>query len=366
MKTELRFKRLKYFKRQFQSILDWLIGCLGSNRTERFLAKRLLNKILDILSTRGKPECIKYTKTLRLEFLKFIMKSDDGGDMRLPKSLRFLKSYNIRNEKNYPFLRLIHSCLTVTRFLRTEPHPSFESIEKAPEFKGSPFCYHKEMCMFLQTLGVNPQHFGRIPRKLVFKEFHMTSKNGPNGHALWASYIDCMVLPAGLVDSLRVVGGDKLADLLLKFRSLIHRIPNFFTSRGGIPATPKVRKLVCIPDKEGKTREVAILDYWSQCALKPLHHYIFRWLSRIPQDCTFDQTKWIGKLVPTPGSSFHSVDLKTATDRFPIEFQELMLSIWFGKEYAKHWKIIMVSLPFDYLGRVIYYLTGNPMGAYTS
>jgi hypothetical protein len=32
-----------------------------------------------------------------------------------------------------------------------------------------------------------------------------------------------------------------------------------------------IRKLTGIEDKEGKTRVIAIGDYWSQTALKPLH-----------------------------------------------------------------------------------------------
>jgi len=31
------------------------------------------------------------------------------------------------------------------------------------------------------------------------------------------------------------------------------------------------RKIVGIEDKEGKTRVIAIGDYWSQAALRPLH-----------------------------------------------------------------------------------------------
>jgi hypothetical protein len=32
-----------------------------------------------------------------------------------------------------------------------------------------------------------------------------------------------------------------------------------------------IRKLTAIEDREGKTRVIAIGDYWSQTALKPLH-----------------------------------------------------------------------------------------------
>lgn len=50
-----------------------------------------------------------------------------------------------------------------------------------------------------------------------------------------------------------------------------------------------IRRLVCFPDKEGKTRIIAILDYFSQTVLKGLHSYLYRALRKIPQDVTFDQ-----------------------------------------------------------------------------
>lgn len=49
------------------------------------------------------------------------------------------------------------------------------------------------------------------------------------------------------------------------------------------------RRIVGIPDREGKTRAVAILDYWSQTALRPVHDLLFRVLRTIPQDVTFAQ-----------------------------------------------------------------------------
>lgn len=60
--------------------------------------------------------------------------------------------------------------------------------------------------------------------------------------------------------------------------------------QGIIPSDPgKIRKLVYFPDKEGKTRVVAEMDYFSQSVLKPLHLYLAKVLKKIPQDMTFSQ-----------------------------------------------------------------------------
>jgi len=68
---------------------------------------------------------------------------------------------------------------------------------------------------------------------------------------------------------------------------------------------------------------VAIGDYFSQTALRPLHLFLFRILRRIPQDMTFNQGAFKGKV--NEYKIHYSLDLTAATDRFPIELIELVL-----------------------------------------
>lgn len=89
----------------------------------------------------------------------------------------------------------------------------------------------------------------------------------------------------------------------------------------------RYRKVSAIADKEGKSRVVACLDYWSQTALRPLHDYLFKILRRIPQDCTFDQGSFTEKLGSGKvGERFYSFDLTAATDRFPISLIQEVLT----------------------------------------
>jgi hypothetical protein len=79
----------------------------------------------------------------------------------------------------------------------------------------------------------------------------------------------------------------------------------------------RYRKISYFPDREGKTRVIAIGDYFSQTVLSGLHRYLFRALKKIPQDCTFNQGGFQELL---KGAEFYySVDLTAATDRFPIK-----------------------------------------------
>jgi len=96
-----------------------------------------------------------------------------------------------------------------------------------------------------------------------------------------------------------------------------------------------MRKLSVIHDKEGKTRIIAIADYWTQSALKPLHDRIFSILKGIRTDMTRNQ---LGSKSVLPDSGpYHSLDLSSATDRFPVVIQEAVLAAMINPEYAKAW-----------------------------
>jgi len=50
-------------------------------------------------------------------------------------------------------------------------------------------------------------------------------------------------------------------------------------------------RLSPIADYSGKTRIVAIGDFFSQRALKPFAKYLFNLLSKLERDCTYNQSK---------------------------------------------------------------------------
>lgn len=89
-----------------------------------------------------------------------------------------------------------------------------------------------------------------------------------------------------------------------------------------------------IPDKEGKTRVIAIVNFWSQQALKPLHDSCERVLRCLPWDCTFSQGNFKGLLTLETDSNYHSFDLKDATDRFPRFLQRAVVEALWGSDVA--------------------------------
>lgn len=143
----------------------------------------------------------------------------------------------------------------------------------------------------------------------------MSAKSGPNGHALGKWREDLLSLPLSLRKDLELFGGPDFSHMLMT-------ADGFLKASGYKPKFRKgasQRKIVSFYDKEDKIRIIAILDYFSQTVLKPLHHSLFGILKRIPQDFTFDQDRFrdfIGSI--EEGTTFYSYDLSAATDRMPL------------------------------------------------
>jgi hypothetical protein len=124
-------------------------------------------------------------------------------------------------------------------------------------------------------------------------------------------------------------------------------------------------KLSFIYDPECKLRIVAIMDYYTQLFLKPIHMRIMHLLSNFPCDRTYTQDpfhKW-----KDDNENFWSLDLSSATDRFPIDLQRRLLSQVFDKELSDGWKEILSGREFmSPNGKLLKYSVGQPMGAYSS
>jgi len=97
----------------------------------------------------------------------------------------------------------------------------------------------------------------------------MTSKSGPNGQALITAIADLVLINRDprLKESICIVGGELLTTRIQHLTSQLA----FLVSRYPRYPSQSLRKLTWFPDKELKVRVVAILDYFSQCALFPLH-----------------------------------------------------------------------------------------------
>jgi len=126
-------------------------------------------------------------------------------------------------------------------------------------------------------------------------------------------------------------------------------------------------KLSIVKDPECKRRVIAMVDYHTQLALRPIHDDLLKLLSKLPCDRTFTQDpkhKWAHS-----NEYFYSLDLSSATDRFPIKLQERLISeIYQDKSFAEAWSKLLIDRDYRHPdGKTnLRYAVGQPMGAYSS
>jgi len=144
---------------------------------------------------------------------------------------------------------------------------------------------------------------------------------------------------------------------------------------------PKVLgRLHDLYEPAGKIRIVAIVDYWTNCVLKPLHDWMFDLLKLIPTDATFDQEGKLKEFANKGYSDAWSIDLTAATDTIPLSlYRELMKPI-LGSQLTSLWLELLTGrnflhrfapkterefhTPCDY--DLVRYGCGQPMGALSS
>lgn len=99
----------------------------------------------------------------------------------------------------------------------------------------------------------------------------------------------------------------------------------------GVP--PLTGRLCQTCSGDGKRRVFAVGNYINQRLLAPLHQWLASVLKRIPMDGTFNQTKPLDRLTGSMGE-ISSVDLKSATDRWPLLLLFELIQALFGRSFA--------------------------------
>jgi hypothetical protein len=323
---------------------------------------RILTHFNNLLS-RGKVACADNFKSQRLALTRFIagcpiditgIKQDSR---RLPQSLSLETRRKIA-EGDLDAQRWALTLLVISREIMggkpvdlqgiTEPSSSVSDITDS------------EVRSFWLSLG-KP----KLPYHWL--KYHWSTKAGPNGPALQGALHDLECLPDSLIESLKVFfNHDAPFYRLLSAKG--SPTLSAWTDSLRVRSSTLIRKLSVKADREAKSRVFAILDYWSQTALKELHKGLFKLLRRLPGDCTFDQGRLILDFASKDNTrhKFHSFDLESATDRFPLCLQRRLLSLMTSDRVSEAWSDIMVGYPFVLGNQVVSYNCGQPMGAHSS
>lgn len=348
------------------NILSWLAKWFFPAISQAPSAlEELSTKVDRWTRTKGELWVISHLKEIRLLYTRYscgipVHSSDHIIGIRrdgLPKGFPILN--DIVMQHGLKGLSFTLTLLSISRTIKAWKNPDLSTIENP--FKGD-LSLTRSLGLLvpkvLYDLGINPRSYSHD----LLNDHYYSIKAGPEGLATWVSPLEAWWMPLKLHSSLGVFsqGIHNLINLwkgvnVGKFHHLF--VPNFKDSVG------LMRKLSIVRDPDGKSRIIAIFDYWSQTVLKRIHKDLFSLLRTIPQDRTFTQDPIVDFKGP-----YYSYDLSAATDRFPITFQKEVISYLYGAHIADAWADVLVGHEFwvPWENRSIKYTVGQPMGAYSS
>lgn len=307
---------------------------------------RYMKRINHISSHRGIKFAVNYNKLVRLSFTRYLANhlSVLGGIRLRLDGLAYCLYHlspflhNDNKEICRQDIQIIMTMLSCPRALRLTVNPDFSSITTTGSVikMGK---YNDSFRRFVKRLKkLSPNNFAKRKKSLLlrnpsFSAYHLSTKIGPSSmQSTYSCLNDLGNLPSHLIRSMKMLGGSEfrkqLDSLLLSYPELAR----IFDQPIGIK-TP-IRRISVFPDSEGKTRIIAIGDYWSQTVLRPIHDVIYSVLQDIPADQTFCQAEGISALLSMDTKHF-CFDLTAFTDRFPMTIVKGLLSVLVGAEKAE-------------------------------
>lgn len=321
--------------------------------------------IFKLIKNNGLVYTIKYLKRCRLHCTRYICGQPlFTNDMMIgidkegwPKVLHFLKPLV---DGNISSLKYLFTILNFTRSWDLNSNewnkiqPDYKSITDPP--KGGHIIPSGVINQFVREFRLKSDHPSFDKTKDVF----LSTKAGPNGPATISCQEDLLNFDYPMMDKILKITDKNGQDFFCKNYSEAF-------NKGISPSKVKtLGKISFVKDPECKLRIIAISDYYSQLFLKPIHNIIMNKLNNIKMDRTFTQSP-INNWNLNNSEKFWSLDLSSATDRFPVELQKRLLARIFHMELAQSWQSILNSREFTTPeGYKLKYSTGQPMGTYSS
>jgi len=323
-----------------------------------------IDYMINFQKTRGPDQLMKLVKATRLSVLSYLsggsvvqdfplwLKRDKRG---LPSFLGKLKDPKIL--LNPGCAKFTLSIVFITRWLQFECKPDFSPIKDSGVIS-----IHPSFIDFIHSpenrLSYLPGHY-----KDHTIDYYTSTKAGPNGPALMSSINDLYSLPLTYKNHLTnlIMSIDPDSQIL---DNLVEELPEKEELNIG---EVQLRKISIVDDKEGKARIIAIVDYWTQCIMKSIHRSLNGILRLIPNDCTFNQSRFKTLSSFYGKETFYSIDLKAATELMPSNWQGVVLGWLTGRTLiGDEWLCIMRDFGFNYKDDILFYKRGQPMGIYSS
>jgi hypothetical protein len=346
-----------------------LFTVLGLSKEVKLLFERLVS----LVKTRGWKQALAYIKDTRLAVIRYVSGCPLSSSKVIPRLTKdgiptILGSplITLVRERN---LSIVQDILTVLRYSYLTTYRSDTDFEPiiSPSTAGFETVSYKNLVQkslqCIKELGII------IPKSEVrWSSFHMSTKMGPLGLGIVSSINEFKHPMFGWVRKYLSLLQNGINTPLYSMDELIEDKVNIDVIKDEESRDcPTLRRLAIIQAPEGKTRVVAMVDYWTQSALRPLNTYLLKqlpiWFKE--HDRTNNQLGFKPSL-PDLGHAYHSFDLKGFTDRFPMKYQETIVEALLGANFARAWSKLLVGMAYFYKGNNYLYRSGQPMGAYTS
>jgi hypothetical protein len=320
-----------------------------------------------IVKSKGKLEGAKFLKSLyglalrhasRVEYkaLSFI-RSDKGGFPRVLKPFRKLLDGSPDDK------RAALTVLQLFKLLEVKGEARIDSIVNPYTGDTNPSWIETFKEVVLEEFP--PSEISERVSKLKGSLF-ISGKNGPNGPAMTTCHIDYVSIAGSDLDrNIQMLAELTLNDQLASMISNVRCACDYEVKHPKrIPTHSRLRIKY---EPGGKARVFAILDLFSQSALKPIHEFLMSWLKSKEEDGTNDHSfaaKQL-KIWTQSHNPIWSFDLTTATDRYPVFLQEIVIKACFGDEIADLWKKIITDREFLSPDgtKSVRFSVGQPLGA---
>jgi len=293
----------------------------------------------------------------------------------LPRIIPWQDRRAILSGNNAQITRFWMTLFSLYKVIKCPSNENFDTITEP--FSGDE-AFYKIGREYLKFLAL--RHSFRFDRRLLQKDFGllMLETSSPSFTSSWlGAFRDVKILnslPIGrhLRDLLENLGQWRLLawyDQISQHEFPAFPVPKDFRS------SDTLGQLALKKEAAGKLRVFALVDVWTQSALKPIHEMIFKFLRSLPNDATFDQNASVLRCiekVKVSGRAF-CYDLSAATDRLPVVLQQCILHPLIGKKASHAWQNLLIDR--DYVlndvnaqnsGKHFRYAVGQPMGALSS
>jgi hypothetical protein len=275
-----------------------------------------------------------------------------------PKKLIFLKSLIDSGSSSK-----IKFVLTILNFSRSfnlskkdwdKVEPNYSTITDPP--KGTFMIPSGFINKFVKKFSLKQNH-PTFSKDIIY----LSTKAGPDGPATLTAYHNLLQYSYEEMQSIFNITDESGADFFSKSykTAWVKNLQPIKSKTNGV--------LSFVKDPEAKLRIIAISDYYTQLYLKPIHTAILFALKNKFKKCdrTFTQDPLHDWKVNE--HSFWSLDLSSATDRFPIDLQRRLLVRMFSEQLAHSWHYLLSNRRFTTpKGDILKYSSGQPMGTYSS